>query len=581
MARKSFLAAFFLSQSASALFAVSGRTSASFLQIPVGAGPAAMGSAYSALAEDAYAPVWNPAGLSRLKNTQVAFQHLAYLETMNQEFLSFVHPLGAAGGIGAFLQYMGSDDITQTDVNGNSQGAYSVRFGAYSLSYGLPLGERLSLGAAAKLIEEMIMELNRLQALGVKAVTFEIPFPLFVPTFFQFNGDPADYQKILDLYKQLARDIRSRGLKMVVKNGTVFPGVYSAGSGLNIEVYYTLIDNAQFFAAKSQMVNTIIREIRPDYLILGSEPDVEFTITGKPLPNTVDGYVFYLNYILGQIAAEGLNGITLLGAGSGSWSAQGAAYIAAFCTQTSIDFIDIHVYPVNFAYLTNALTLANLAQANGKQVAMSETWLSKASDNDVLVTQAAFDARLFAQDAYSFWAPLDQKFLSALVKFAHHKKFLFLSPYWTKFFYAYLDYDQIQAINPKPSYGDMLNMASYAAAVAIFNNQYSDTGLAYKSLIAAAPSGNETLSAVRTFPNPWRGDRHRGLQVTFDHLSADSVVKLFTLSGHWGRTLTPAAGAASWDLKNDGGDNVPSGLYVYVITNNKGSSLRGKLTVIR
>src|ERR1051326_475008 len=74
-------------------FSSVGTEGASFLDIPVGAGPAALGSAYTALANDAYAPVWNPAGLGMLSGNELAGQHTSYLESMHYEFLSFVHPL--------------------------------------------------------------------------------------------------------------------------------------------------------------------------------------------------------------------------------------------------------------------------------------------------------------------------------------------------------------------------------------------------------------------------------------------------------------------------------------------------------
>src|ERR1043166_7621235 len=77
------------------LCASSGTEGASFLDIPVGAGPAALGAAYTALATNAYAPTWNPAGLARLSGTEAAAQHLSYLESMNYEYLSFVHPLNS------------------------------------------------------------------------------------------------------------------------------------------------------------------------------------------------------------------------------------------------------------------------------------------------------------------------------------------------------------------------------------------------------------------------------------------------------------------------------------------------------
>src|ERR1700731_2713175 len=104
----------------------SGTEAASFLDIPVGAGPAALGSAYTALATDAYAPVWNPAGLGMLRDNELAGQHLSYLESMHYEYLSFVHPFGTnresgtRRGIGFSVQYLGSGNITKTDID--SQG---------------------------------------------------------------------------------------------------------------------------------------------------------------------------------------------------------------------------------------------------------------------------------------------------------------------------------------------------------------------------------------------------------------------------------------------------------------------------
>src|ERR1700682_3163717 len=102
--------------------AASGTEGAAFLDIPVGAGPASLGSAYSALATDAYAPVWNPGGLGFLDSTQVAAQHLSYLESISYEFVSVVHPLHPGDSLGFAAQYVGSGDITTTDKTGASVG---------------------------------------------------------------------------------------------------------------------------------------------------------------------------------------------------------------------------------------------------------------------------------------------------------------------------------------------------------------------------------------------------------------------------------------------------------------------------
>src|ERR1700690_4136676 len=100
--------------------ASSGTEGASFLDIPVGAGPAALGSAYSALATDAYAPVYNPAGLGFVSTPQLAAQHLSYLPSTIYDLAIFVYPLAhgqkkPTRALGTSIQYLGSGSIAGTD----------------------------------------------------------------------------------------------------------------------------------------------------------------------------------------------------------------------------------------------------------------------------------------------------------------------------------------------------------------------------------------------------------------------------------------------------------------------------------
>src|SRR5207245_1289642 len=143
---KSVIASIILAALQSMSYASAGTEGASFLDIPVGAGPAGLGGAYSALARDAYAPTWNPAGLGSVEANEAAAQHLSYLESMNYEYLSFVHPMGDSRGtsavhrgVGFSAQYLGSGDITRADVDqsGNpiiSGATYSSHYGAYSVA---------------------------------------------------------------------------------------------------------------------------------------------------------------------------------------------------------------------------------------------------------------------------------------------------------------------------------------------------------------------------------------------------------------------------------------------------------------
>src|SRR5882724_7318910 len=151
----------------------SGTEAAAFLDIPVGGGPAALGAAYTALASDAYAPTWNPGGLGFLDSIQAAGQHLSYLDTLNYEYVSFALPLIRSpdcsspadcrhSALGASIQYLGSGDITRTDINPdgsfntNTTGSFSSYYASYNLAYGQALTDKLALGATGKMIKAKI-----------------------------------------------------------------------------------------------------------------------------------------------------------------------------------------------------------------------------------------------------------------------------------------------------------------------------------------------------------------------------------------------------------------------------------------
>lgn len=130
-----------------------GTTGAEFLGIPVGGRPAALGGAYSALAEDAYAPVWNPAGLCRLPAAQLGAMHLDYGGALSYEFASFAQPLGAHDGLGAAVQYMRPKASVGRDAAGAETGQVSSYFSAYTISYGHAFTGPLSVGGGLKVVD--------------------------------------------------------------------------------------------------------------------------------------------------------------------------------------------------------------------------------------------------------------------------------------------------------------------------------------------------------------------------------------------------------------------------------------------
>jgi len=160
--RFTFFFCFFLSATPW-LWAAAGREGASFLDIPVGAEPAALGSAYTALATNAYATAWNPAGLALVDVPEISGMHLSYLASINYEHLSAAIPWheGDVGrGFGASIQSLGSGSMDQRDDTGTKIGSFSSSFASYSLGYGQTISEESSVGIMVKAIREKISDVS-------------------------------------------------------------------------------------------------------------------------------------------------------------------------------------------------------------------------------------------------------------------------------------------------------------------------------------------------------------------------------------------------------------------------------------
>lgn len=89
------------------------------------------------------------------------------------------------------------------------------------------------------------------------------------------------------------------------------------------------------------------------------------------------------------------------------------------------------------------------------------------------------------------------------------------------------------------------------------------------------------LTNVYPYPNPWDVRKHANRQITFANLPDAATVKLFTLSGFWLKTLTASNGRATWDLRNNSGDEVAAGLYFYLVNSPTGAQVKGKVAIIK
>ncbi|MCK4418446.1 PorV/PorQ family protein, partial [Candidatus Aerophobetes bacterium] len=125
-----------------------GTTTASFLKIGVGARPAAMGEAFTALADDGTSLYWNPAGLTQIKQRELSATYNLWFQEIRQGYLSFGFPsLGGTVGLGA--NYVDMGDIEGRDEEGNPTGDFGASdthlFAGYAdkfknISWGITVG---------------------------------------------------------------------------------------------------------------------------------------------------------------------------------------------------------------------------------------------------------------------------------------------------------------------------------------------------------------------------------------------------------------------------------------------------------
>jgi hypothetical protein len=103
------------------------------------------------------------------------------------------------------------------------------------------------------------------------------------------------------------------------------------------------------------------------------------------------------------------------------------------------------------------------------------------------------------------------------------------------------------------------------------------------ALMAYAPAVN--LSDVIVYPNPFKPNSGLGHEkIIIDGLTEDVKIRIFTISGRlvreWEGSTAPSY-KWEWDVRNDDGEDVVSGIYVYVVTADGKEKARGKLAVIR
>jgi hypothetical protein len=303
---------------------------------------------------------------------------------------------------------------------------------------------------APQAISGVEAELDAYRALGVQGVTVCVSFPLLLPS----TPDSSAY---LSFYEQVAQQVRARGMVLSVEENPVFSGTPLT----SLSFSYAGLTLSTYAAEQRQQAQLIIDDLQPAYLSLLTEPDTFSAV----LHLTLDTPATAAQAVSDELA--GLNrGSTLVGAGAGTWSTPA---IDQSLLTTSIDYLDVHVYPLASADLANLTSDVAAARAAGKPLVMDETWLYKDYTNgsfDSTGTSELSSVNGAANEqkevSFSFWEPLDEGYVAAMVSYVRSQGFSYVAFFdGARCFFGYL------------TWSPELDAASYQTLIQEYNQMVS------------------------------------------------------------------------------------------------------------
>ena len=185
-------------------FAPVGTAVGQFLEIGVGAEGAAMGEAYTAMANGASSVFWNPAGLVDMDKRNFYLDYTSWPAEISIGGMSFAWNFDNYGSLALSAVYLNTGDMditTVSDPEGTSGEQFSLNNYAFGLTYARFLTDRLSLGATVKLVTEdyhgrdyktWAMDVGTLYRTNFRGFTMGMSILHFAQAI-AFDGTYADY----------------------------------------------------------------------------------------------------------------------------------------------------------------------------------------------------------------------------------------------------------------------------------------------------------------------------------------------------------------------------------------------------
>jgi len=145
--------------------AASGGQPGQFLSWGAGARALAMGKAFVAIADDATATYWNPAGLTQLERKEFDGLYAKLWYDTTYSFISYAHPTTKLGVFGISLTSLSSEKFEKVAIERNSDsdvvdfktlGYFKDSQTAFSGSFARDISKKVTFGASAKYVSHAI-----------------------------------------------------------------------------------------------------------------------------------------------------------------------------------------------------------------------------------------------------------------------------------------------------------------------------------------------------------------------------------------------------------------------------------------
>lgn len=312
-----------------------------------------------------------------------------------------------------------------------------------------------------EIFDAVIFNLDAMQSLGVTGVSLDIKYPVLV------DGFPRQDEYIL-FYQKVVDEIKSRNLTLFMAAQVAFTDPFFGNP--DIVDYYENLTLTRYKSEKRQMVETIINTFQPDYVTIENEPETQQMNTG--LNFSVDTVIEIAQFVLNGLDKKDVK----IGAGAGSW--ENIVYIQRLAEETAIDYLDIHIYPIQGDLIFERMQqIKSIALSNNKSVVIGETWLYKCKHNEL--SQLNY-IDVYQRDVFSFWMPLDCSFLNLMVNLSFYLDCEMINPFWMQYFWGYVPYNIItESMNPTQRYDAVRKTAAHN----MYTGNYTLVGQTYKNLI--------------------------------------------------------------------------------------------------